>query len=189
MAIIQAYTGWDDRGNRNLYNEFEIVSHDEIVEIAKEHQLYTVDLDCEQPTSDVWNYDYFKYDETDDDGTTYTNYIALRAFNYDEEVSKLHAKNAKILEDQYGFDYLDMLAALTGLGEAGDFYFETKDWAYISANISDASLFSYLKPTKDTTRADLIDIFKTCLKADAEQASNLYSRLLFQQVLVKLLAK
>ena len=80
MAMIQAYTGWDDRGNC-LYNEFEIVSHDEIVEIAKEHQLYTVDLDWEQPTSDVWNYYYFKYDETDDDGSTYTNYIALKAFN------------------------------------------------------------------------------------------------------------
>ena len=175
MAIIRANTGWDDRGHCNLYNEFEIVSHDQIVEIAKKHQLYTVDLDCEQPTSDVWDYDYFKYDETDDDGTTYTNYIALKAFNYDEEVSNLNAKNAKLLEDQYGFDYYDMLAALTGLGEAGDFYFETKDWDYISDNISDASLFSYLKPTKDTTRADLIDIFKTCLKSDAALASYLVS--------------
>lgn len=84
---IRAYTDYSDYSKTHYYEDFEIIDKlPKLFEIIDDYKLIRiddVDLDCDQPSSSVYDYDYYYLtllDEQEDNDVIYKNVCVKRDF-------------------------------------------------------------------------------------------------------------
>lgn len=97
-STIKAYTDYDERRNIHYYRNFEIV--DQLPEVQeyddrKIIEIIPLELDCEQGSPEVWNYDYYEIvmclrneDDEFDESDSYSEYVAIEKVFEEEETEK-----------------------------------------------------------------------------------------------------
>lgn len=104
MEKIRAWVGYSDYTKTHYYKDFEIIDKLPEIETTKKYndevtKIERIDLDCEQPNQDVYDYEYYKitridYEQFNDDyndgqledSNYYTsyNYVCIKK-KYEEE--------------------------------------------------------------------------------------------------------
>ena len=79
----RAYTGYRERGNQHLYNDFTEIEADELPKVGEEWRdgiVYAVNeeqLDCEQPNDDNFKFNYYYIEWIDGDGDDCGEYVCF----------------------------------------------------------------------------------------------------------------
>lgn len=97
MKKIKAYVNYNDRSKTHYYKNFDIIEKLPEVEATKKFngevvKIEQIELDCEQPSQEVYNYNYYKitkidygyyqeelieYEDSNLEDYTYYEYVAV----------------------------------------------------------------------------------------------------------------
>lgn len=134
---IRAYTGYDERHKIRYYEDFEIISIEELKELGKTYYFSDVPLDPEQGNNEVYDYDYYAYKDEDK-----IKYIAVLKFDFDKAVYN-HIKEQSIyLNYNYQINNFDYEDAMSNLYYNPD-YFKSNEWLEICEELSDRDLDNF----------------------------------------------